>query len=288
MTWVFNHSPFTLGTRLVHLALADVANDDHGNRLWLKRSRVAEKAKLSLASVDRALAELVKEGYLVRITEGGGRGKPSEYRLVMKAPQNDEVSREAETSSSVGGNLLTDARETSSSCDSRLLLTQEELKGNAKALATPSAKGPTLESRQLAGTLCHVLADRITLFRADPTRRPAVAEGWVTEMDRLLRVGPQTWATPHPIAEEQVRRAIDFVFTDGTVPSRTGFCWAKIITTPAKLRDKWDALADDHHQQTVKRNGNGNDPMRGRAKSSLAESLRRAKEYEREHPPVYG
>lgn len=83
MTWVFENSPYTLGPRLVHLALADVANDDHDYRLWMLREAIASKAGVSTDTVDRALTRMQAEGYIEKIIQGGGRGKPNEWRLLF-------------------------------------------------------------------------------------------------------------------------------------------------------------------------------------------------------------
>jgi hypothetical protein len=91
MTWVWEHSPYKLGSRLVHLALADVANDGNENELWLQQSHIADKAVLSVAQVQRILKQMVTDGYLELLDQGGGRGRPSRYRLVTKTPHNDRV-----------------------------------------------------------------------------------------------------------------------------------------------------------------------------------------------------
>lgn len=64
VSWVFDHSPYTLGARLVHLALADIANEDHGWQVWVSKSKIAEKAKVSRGTVTSTLAKMVSDGYL--------------------------------------------------------------------------------------------------------------------------------------------------------------------------------------------------------------------------------
>ena len=91
MTWVWDHSPYKLGSRLVHLALADVANDMHDNELWMQQSSIADKAQLSVVQVQRILKTMVADGYLDLLEQGGGRGRVSRYRMIMETPQNDGV-----------------------------------------------------------------------------------------------------------------------------------------------------------------------------------------------------
>jgi hypothetical protein len=88
--WVFRHSPYAGDGLVVHLALADVANDVYGYELWLKRAEIGSKSRCSLATVDRALHNMRAAGYLEVLEAGGGRGNPTHYRLT-KSPQNGGV-----------------------------------------------------------------------------------------------------------------------------------------------------------------------------------------------------
>ena len=94
MTWVWDNSPYTLGSRLVHLALADVANDAYDNELWMVAQVIADKCALSKRQVLRILAKMVEDGYLELLEQGGGRGKASRYRLILKRCQDVTVSPE--------------------------------------------------------------------------------------------------------------------------------------------------------------------------------------------------
>ena len=94
MTWVWDNSPYTLGSRLVHLALADVANDAYDNELWMVAQVIADKCALSKRQVLRILAKMVEDGYLELLEQGGGRGKSSRYRLILKRCQDVTVSSE--------------------------------------------------------------------------------------------------------------------------------------------------------------------------------------------------
>src|SRR4029077_9574908 len=50
VSWVFKHSPYKLGARLVHLALADSANDEHESLIWTSQATIAGKAAVSRAT----------------------------------------------------------------------------------------------------------------------------------------------------------------------------------------------------------------------------------------------
>lgn len=67
---------------LVHLAVADIVNDAHGFRLWSTVKGLAEKAAVAERTVASALAELVELGIMEVLKDGGGRGKPTEYRYL--------------------------------------------------------------------------------------------------------------------------------------------------------------------------------------------------------------
>lgn len=131
MTWVFDNSPYTGGGRLVHLALADKANDDHDYELWMHQSKVAEMARLSVNQVGRILKQMVTDGYLDLVEQGGGRGKASRYRLVLKTPQYGGVSDSETPPSGTGNPTISDA-ETPPSVESRLLPTEELNQGRTE------------------------------------------------------------------------------------------------------------------------------------------------------------
>ena len=79
VTWVFDHSPYTLATRLVHLAIADVANEDNDWRVWISQSHIARKARVGRGTVSSSLKRMVDDGALVLIEKR--RGHPSVYRM---------------------------------------------------------------------------------------------------------------------------------------------------------------------------------------------------------------
>jgi hypothetical protein len=86
---VFKHSPFKGETRNVHLALGDVANDMHGNLLWMSIPFLAQKANVSERTTRRALKKLVDAGWLEPVGSEDGRkpgpGKPQRYRFLFSA-----------------------------------------------------------------------------------------------------------------------------------------------------------------------------------------------------------
>jgi hypothetical protein len=79
--WVWTSSTHTGSVLLVHLALADVANDAHGNELWMATGTLAAKTRLGRRTVQRALRILTESGDLEVVEEAPGR--PVRYRLAL-------------------------------------------------------------------------------------------------------------------------------------------------------------------------------------------------------------
>jgi hypothetical protein len=81
--WVYRFSPATGATLLVHLAIADSANDQHGYELWMRQAWLAGKARVSRRAVNTALAWLADNALLELLEQGAKAGRPNRYRLLM-------------------------------------------------------------------------------------------------------------------------------------------------------------------------------------------------------------
>jgi hypothetical protein len=103
------HSPFMGSTRLVHMALGEVANDGYGRRLWLSIPTIAEMAKVSERTVRRALKTLVAAGWLELVDSEDGRrpgpGRPQQYRFLLSS----EVGTAAKSSTTAAKSSTTAA-----------------------------------------------------------------------------------------------------------------------------------------------------------------------------------
>lgn len=106
MSWVFEHSRSTLADRLVLLAIADHANHD-GLDAYPSVDHIARKARVSRATVQRALGRLVDLGEL-RVETGSGRGHMSRYRVLMEGPQIEALSPERASSTHEKGLIHAD------------------------------------------------------------------------------------------------------------------------------------------------------------------------------------
>lgn len=81
--YVWENSPYTQTALLVHLAIADVANDDNNNRLWISQQTVARKVRCDRKTVTRAFAKMVEDGYLKLIEDNARAQKPNVYEFMM-------------------------------------------------------------------------------------------------------------------------------------------------------------------------------------------------------------
>ncbi len=80
MGWVLRHSPFRGTTLLVHVCIADVVNDQHGNECWMTVQSLSRKARAGRRTVTTSLTELREAGFLTLLTEGL-TGHPNRYRF---------------------------------------------------------------------------------------------------------------------------------------------------------------------------------------------------------------
>ena len=81
--WVFDHSPYRGSHFTLHLAIADVVNEDNHYELWASVSTLAKQARISERHARDGIAQMVRDGLLVLLKER--RGAPSVYRFEMPA-----------------------------------------------------------------------------------------------------------------------------------------------------------------------------------------------------------
>lgn len=93
--WVWNHSPYKGVAFTIHLAVADVANDMNGNRVWASAATIAAKARTTRETVTRTLATMADDG-LIRLLDPDAlavrksRHLGREFEFLM--PQTDVTS----------------------------------------------------------------------------------------------------------------------------------------------------------------------------------------------------
>ena len=88
MTWVWANSPYSGERLLLHLALADFANDD--GECFPSHGTLAKKARCSQGWVSQTIKQMIADS-LIEIVEpaGQGRGKVGRYRLLKGLTECD-------------------------------------------------------------------------------------------------------------------------------------------------------------------------------------------------------
>lgn len=222
--WVWANSPFDGATRLVHLALADVANDLHDNTVWASQATIAKKTHCVRQTVNASLAELLEQGYLELLTECVGR--PNKYRFLFPKVSSQAtggvVSDDRYLSNLTTGGVVpgdTNPRELN-------VLTQEELK----------SLDSEIEIQTDAMRLCSLLAD---LIEANGSKRPTVTKAWEVTMDRLMRIDQRS--------SEQVEAAIRW--------SQQHDFWSGNVLSPTKLRKHYDAMRIQARRESGSKTG---------------------------------
>lgn len=80
--WVLDNSPYQNTSRLIHVVIADIANEENGNRLWASQQRIADKCKCDRKTVTRCMHQMVQDGYLRLIADNSARRLPNVYEFL--------------------------------------------------------------------------------------------------------------------------------------------------------------------------------------------------------------
>ena len=85
MAWVWDASPYKDAALLMHLALADFADDD--GVCWPSQTRLARKMRASVETVRRITRRMEDDGWLTIEAPSAGRGHSARYRLTLASPE---------------------------------------------------------------------------------------------------------------------------------------------------------------------------------------------------------
>jgi hypothetical protein len=88
MSWVLDHSPYEGKARLIHVVLADHANDE--GVCWPRQDQIAARAGCSVEHVRVTVKQMISDGYVEIIAASKGRG--SSHRYMLKNPKSVGVS----------------------------------------------------------------------------------------------------------------------------------------------------------------------------------------------------
>jgi hypothetical protein len=89
--YVWDHSPYKGTEKLIHLKLADWANDTHQRRLWCGDSSLAEKCSCDERTIRRFKSRAIADGFLEEIGRNPETGF-KEYRFLMPALESPDIS----------------------------------------------------------------------------------------------------------------------------------------------------------------------------------------------------
>lgn len=78
MSWVWEQSPYEGKILLIHLALADFANDS--GECWPSQQRLAEKARCTVRYVRDAISQMESDGF-ISILEVSNGVRPNRYLM---------------------------------------------------------------------------------------------------------------------------------------------------------------------------------------------------------------
>ena len=209
--------------------------------------KVMTTTRLSKTVVYRAFQKLVKAGII-------GRRDDGMFDLPLDAPV-EKIPPRGTGDSPTGDSDSPTGDSTGSKPGSHLL---------SEKHSESSSESPTAEA------LCLRLQAAVENHRG---KRPKITGTWITDMDRLLRLGLPEWDEPAALSPEEVIWVIDGTFSRLATPGTSGFCWADQIRSPGSLRAKWDTLVlqlkprartNGHAQQ------DGMDFVMGKIKESYA------------------
>tara|TARA_R110000868_G_scaffold332670_1_gene593672 strand:+ start:505 stop:966 length:462 start_codon:yes stop_codon:yes gene_type:complete len=89
MTYVWENSPYNGNALIVHLALADHA-DDQGI-CWPSQQYLANKCKISVRQIRRIIHQMIADSYLFIEQQSRAGVSNNRYRLLFKKPQVTDV-----------------------------------------------------------------------------------------------------------------------------------------------------------------------------------------------------
>jgi len=216
MAWVWESSRSEGIDRLVLLAIADSASD-HGGDAWPSVGTLADKAKISVRTVQRAVVRLVELGELVVKVNAGKHGV-NVYRVVMTP--RPAVTPVTESPRQTDAPTESPPTPVTQSPDPRPSDTRTILEPSLPILKSISSEPAT---RSDVEAICTHLADRI---EANGSKRPRITPRWRTAARLLLDHDGRT--------EQQVVKAIDWCQSDDF--------WRSNILSMPKLREKYDQL----------------------------------------------
>jgi hypothetical protein len=206
------------------LVLLGIANHEGDGGAWPSITTLAKYANISERSVQTCIQKLISLGEIsCRVNKGGnaetrGDRRPNRYEILVRCP------KECDGSTKHGVKQSAQRREAERSDGVKPTAERGEA-GFTLTIHEPSIE-PSFNPRTYGDEnhqACNLLAD---LIEANGSKRPAVTDKWLSDMERLNRIDQRSW--------EQITRAIEWCQADDF--------WRGNIMSPAKLRKQYDQL----------------------------------------------
>jgi hypothetical protein len=205
--WVFE-SEVTATAIKLYLVLRKNGDNKRGTSYWSRR-KLAEQLGTSPNTMDRAKKELIEMGALCQINR---KNKDGDWTSNLYHVHTASVTNCRYLYSPVGTPIPTDG-------DTPIPTSGERTNNHIELRTNELTRTYGDENHQA----CNLLAD---LIAANGSKRPAVTDKWLSDMERLHRIDERSW--------EQITKAIEWCQADDF--------WRGNIMSPGKLRKQYDQL----------------------------------------------
>lgn len=205
--WVFESTVSPTAIKL-YLVLRRNGDNKRGTSFWSRR-KLAEQLGTSLNTMDRAKKELIEMGAMCQINR---KNKDGDWTSNMYHVHHSSQRNCRYLYAPVGTPIPTGG--------DTPIPTSGERTNNHIELRTnelPRTYGAEVQAA------CQLLAD---LIESNGSKRPAINERWLSDMERLNRIDERSW--------EQIHNAIHWCQADDF--------WRANIMSPGKLRKQYDQL----------------------------------------------
>ena len=205
--WVFESDVSATAIKL-YLVLRKNGDNKRGTSYWSRR-KLAEQLGTSSNTMDRAKKELIDMGALCQINR---KNKDGDWTSNLYHLHTASITNCRYLYLPVGTPIPTDG-------DTPIPTSGERTNNHIELRTNELSRTYGDENHQA----CNLLAD---LIEANGSKRPAVTDKWLSDMERLNRIDQRSW--------EQITRAIEWCQADDF--------WRGNIMSPAKLRKQYDQL----------------------------------------------
>ena len=205
--WVFESEVSATAIKL-YLVLRKNGDNKRGTSYWSRR-KLSEQLGTSPNTMDRAKKELIDMGALCQINR---KNKDGDWTSNLYHVHTASVTNCRYLCSPVGTPIPTTG-------DTPIPTSGEQTNNHIELRTNELSRTYGDENHKA----CNLLAD---LIESNGSKRPAVTDKWLIEMERLNRIDERSW--------EQITKAIEWCQADDF--------WRGNIMSPAKLRKQYDQL----------------------------------------------